>query len=114
MISAITGSNSVAITDDHIRPVPYVPIWNQQEVGVPLFLDIHSIVIDLTADEVAAIHRGSAEGAPGARCLRYWVSVRTGRMFCLIEADDAGLARAVHASVEGLANEECHPVSEYV
>jgi hypothetical protein len=85
-----------------------------QEVVVPLFLDIHSIVIDLTTDEIAAIHSGSDERAPGARCLRHWVSGAADRLFCLIEADDAGLARTVHGSVEGLTTEECHPVSEHV
>ena len=81
---------------------------------MPLFLDIHALVIDLTADEVAVIHRRDVDRAVGARCLRHWVNASEGRLFCLIEADDAGLARTIHASVRGLTTEECHPVVEHV
>jgi hypothetical protein len=85
-----------------------------QEVTMPLFLDIHSIVIDLTTDEVASIHRGIDERVPGARCLRHWVNGTADRLFCLVEADDAVLAQTVHASFEGVTTVECHPVSEHI
>lgn len=83
---------------------------------MPLFLDVHSIATELSMQEVAGIHKEDVEilAGPGARCLRHWVSTSVEKMFCLIEADDATLARDVHASTHGVATEECHPVSEYI
>jgi hypothetical protein len=44
--------------------------------------------------------------------LRYWVSEDEGKIFCLVEADDADSADAVHKEAHGLVADAIYPVSE--
>lgn len=80
-----------------------------------LFLGVHVVTGDVTPDDVSRLHAatGADAGSFGARCLRSWTDRESGKVFCLVEADDVDLARSVHFGTAGLALEECHPVSEY-
>jgi hypothetical protein len=45
--------------------------------------------------------------------LRYWVDEEAGKIFCLVEADDANDANTVHREAHGLVADEIYPVSEH-
>jgi hypothetical protein len=53
---------------------------------VPLYMGIHIVHGEATADGVAQADAADlkAQGAVGARYLRYWVSEAKGKIFCLV------------------------------
>lgn len=80
-----------------------------------LFMDVHTIEGGVTAGEVAGAHLKDLETQAkyGVRYLRYWVDEAAGRIFCLVEADDAEDANTVHREAHGLVADEIFPVSEH-
>jgi hypothetical protein len=82
---------------------------------VPLFMDVHTIEGGVSADAVAGAHRKDLEtqGKHGVSYKRYWVDENAGKIFCLVEADDAESANAVHREAHGLVADEIYPVSEH-
>lgn len=80
-----------------------------------LFMDVHSIDGGVSASEVAAAHEADlrTQGAHGVNYLRYWVDEEAGKVFCLVEAPDAGAAHTVHRNAHGLVADEIYSVSEH-
>lgn len=82
---------------------------------MPLFMDVHTIEGGVAAADVADAHQKDLEtqGRYGVSYLRYWVDEAAGKIFCLVEADDAESANTVHREAHGLVADEIFPVSEH-
>jgi hypothetical protein len=80
-----------------------------------LFMDTHTIEGGVSASDVSQAHQADLEIQEkyGVNYLRYWVDKEAGKIFCLVEADDAESANAVHREAHGLVADEIFPVSEY-
>ncbi|MBW3562461.1 MAG: DUF4242 domain-containing protein [Actinobacteria bacterium] len=80
-----------------------------------LFMDVHTIEGGVSATDVADAHEKDLEtqGGYGVSYLRYWVDEAAGKIFCLVEADDAEAANTVHRQAHGLVADEIYPVSEH-
>jgi hypothetical protein len=79
-----------------------------------LFMDVHNIEGGVSVDDVVGAHKADLEtqGRYGVSYLRYWVSEDEGKIFCLVEADDADSANTVHEEAHGLVADAIYPVSE--
>jgi len=78
-----------------------------------LYMDVHNSLPDgTTAADVAGAHAADLQVQErfGVRYLNYWVDETGGKVFCLIEAPDAGAAHAVHREAHGLVADEIYPV----
>lgn len=80
-----------------------------------LFMDVHYMEGGVSVADVAEAHKADldTQGRYGVSYLRYWVNEEAGRIFCLVEADDAEAANAVHREAHGLVADEIYPVSEH-
>ncbi len=80
-----------------------------------LFMDVHNIEGGVSATDVAEAHQADlkTQGAYGVSYLRYWVDESAGKIFCLVEAEDAEAANTVHREAHGLVADEIYPVSEH-
>jgi hypothetical protein len=80
-----------------------------------LFMDIHHLDGGVAEEDVANAHAADLEtqGKYGVSYLRYWVDEKAGKIFCLVEADSAEDACAVHKEAHGLVADEIYPVSEH-
>ncbi len=80
-----------------------------------LFMDVHTIEGGVSAAAVADAHRKDLEAQDGygVNYLRYWVDEAAGKIFCLVEADDAEAANTVHREAHGLVADEIYAVSEH-
>lgn len=78
-------------------------------------MDVHNIDGGVTVDDVAGAHAADldTQGKYGVNYLRYWVSESEGKIFCLVEAEDAEAANTVHREAHGLVADEIYPVSEH-
>lgn len=81
---------------------------------MPLYLDTHRHVPNLTAEAVAAAHARDVEvqQSYGVNYMRYWFDEATGRVYCLVEAPSPEAAAAVHREAHGLLADEITPVRE--
>lgn len=80
-----------------------------------LFIDVHNIEGGVAASDVAQAHQKDLEtqGRYGVSYLRYWVDEVAGKIFCLVEAETAEDAHAVHLEAHGLVADEIYAVSEH-
>lgn len=80
-----------------------------------LFMDVHTIEGGVGVADVAEAHRKDLETQTkyGVSYLRYWVDESAGRIFCLVEADNAESANTVHREAHGLVADEIFAVSEH-
>jgi len=80
-----------------------------------LFMDVHNIEGGVSVDDVIGAHRKDLEtqGKYGVNYLRFWVDEAAGKIFCLVEADKAEDAHAVHREAHGLVADEIFEVSEH-
>ncbi len=80
-----------------------------------LFMDVHSIEGGVSVADVAGAHMKDLETQQkyGVSYLRYWVNEKAGKIFCLVEADNADDANTVHREAHGLVADEIYPVSEH-
>ena len=80
-----------------------------------LFMDVHTIQGGVSAEDVAGAHQADLETQQKYRVsyLRYWVDENAGKIFCLVEADNAEDANSVHREAHGLVADEIFPVSEH-
>jgi hypothetical protein len=78
-------------------------------------MDVHTVDGGVSATAVASAHLKDLEtqGKYGVSYLRYWVDEEAGKIFCLVEADTADDANAVHREAHGLVADEIYPVSEH-
>ncbi len=79
-----------------------------------LFMDMHTLA-GVSASDAAAAHQKDLEtqGKYGVKYLRYWVDEAEGKVFCLVEADSAADAVAVHRDGHGLVADEIYAVTEH-
>lgn len=80
-----------------------------------LFMDVHNIEGGVAVGDVAEAHKADLETQAryGVGYLRYWVDEKAGKIFCLVEADNADDANTVHREAHGLVADEIYPVSEH-
>ena len=80
-----------------------------------LFMDVHTLEGGVSAADVAEAHKQDLEtqGKFGVSYLRYWVDESAGKIFCLVEAENAEAANTVHREAHGLVADEIYPVSEH-
>jgi len=80
-----------------------------------LFMDVHNLAGGVTVSDVADAHKADVaiQEKYGVNYLRYWVDESAGKIFCLVEADDAEAANTVHREAHGLVADEIFPVSEH-
>ncbi len=80
-----------------------------------LFMDVHNMEGGVSASDVAEAHAADVDtqGKYGVSYLRYWVDETAGKIFCLVEADDADSANTVHREAHGLVADEIYAVSEH-
>lgn len=81
---------------------------------MPLYLDSHRNVPDLTADAVAGAHQADLETQAkyDVHYRQYWYNEADGAVFCLVEAPDAEAAIAVHREAHGLVADDIVEVHE--
>lgn len=81
-----------------------------------LFMDVHTVEGGVSANDVAEAHMKdlATQGAYDVSYLRYWVDEKDGKIFCLVEAEDAEAANTVHRVAHGLVADEIYPVSEHI
>jgi hypothetical protein len=81
---------------------------------MPLYLDVHNKIENLTADGVADAHRKDLEIQQqyGVKYLRYWFDEGTGKVFCLVEAPSKEAAEAVHRQAHGFVADSIVEVKE--
>jgi hypothetical protein len=81
-----------------------------------LFLDIHQHVPGLTKKAVAEAHAKDLEiqGRYNVKYLKYWYDVKSGKIFCLVEAPNKEAAARVHRESHGLVADEIIEVQEGV
>ena len=75
---------------------------------MPIFMDIHKSVDDLTAGAVAKAHMKDLEVQEkhGVKYLKYWFNEEEGTIFCLVDAPSKEAAEAVHREAHGLVAQE--------
>lgn len=81
---------------------------------MPLYMDIHTDLGDLTPEAVADAHRRDTEVQErhGVEYLRYWYNTARGQVFCLVRAPTPDAARRVHEEAHGLLADEIIEVQE--
>lgn len=81
---------------------------------MPLYLDEHEYVPNLTAEAVAQAHARDLEvqGRYDVSYLRYWFDEATGKVFCLVEAPTPQAAIDVHREAHGLLADRLVEVRE--
>ena len=79
-----------------------------------LFMDMHNIDGGVAAKDVAQAHLADlkTQDRYGVRYLRYWVDESAGKVFCLVDAPDPGMAERVHREAHGLTADAIYPVVE--
>lgn len=82
---------------------------------MPLYMDMHTIEGGVSATDVAGAHKKDLEtqGRYGVSYIRYWVDEEAGKIFCLVEADNADDAETVHREAHGLVADAIYEVKEY-
>ncbi len=81
---------------------------------MPLYLDTHYHVPDLTAEAIAEAHLQdlAAQDRHGVRFLRYWFDETTGKVYCLAEAPTPEAMIACHREAHGVLADETVEVRE--
>ena len=81
---------------------------------MPLFMDVHHVTGAVSVDDVAKAHVADLQTQDryDVHYQRYWVDEAHGKIFCLVDAPDAGAAAAVHQEAHGLVADEIYCVQE--
>jgi hypothetical protein len=81
---------------------------------MPLFMDVHTLGGPVGIEDAARAHEADlrTQGPYGVNYLRYWVDGENGKIFCLVDAEDAATAAAVHREAHGLVAGEIYRVAE--
>jgi hypothetical protein len=81
---------------------------------MPLYMDIHTLVDGVAADDVAKAHLADLQTQTkyDVQYLRYWVDEDHGKVFCLVEAPSSEAAATVHREAHGLVADEVFEVQE--
>jgi hypothetical protein len=86
----------------------------KEELGMPLFMDVHEHVEGLTAEAIAQGHQAdlAVQEKYGVQYLKYWYDEGSGKVFCLVEAPNKEAAEAVHREAHGLVADSITEVHE--
>ena len=68
---------------------------------MPLFMEVHDMVDELTFEAVAEAHQRDLQVQHGVTHLTYWIDEGSGKLFCLVEAYSQEAAEAVHRQAHG-------------
>ncbi len=70
---------------------------------MPLYLDTHNHIPDLTAEGIADAHAKdlAVQAKHGVTLYRYWFDETTGRVYCLADAPSPEAMAAVHREAHG-------------
>ena len=81
---------------------------------MPLYLDIHYKMPDITPESLEEAHRRDLEVQEkyGVRYLKYWYDLATERVFCLVEGPNKEAVEAVHREAHGNLADEIIEVVE--
>jgi hypothetical protein len=81
---------------------------------MPLYMDHHKNVEDLTSEALAGAHDRDLEVQEkhGVNYRQYWFNEDAGEVFCLVEAPNKEAAEAVHREAHGLVADEILEVRE--
>ena len=81
---------------------------------MPLYLDEHEFIPNLTGPAVAQAHARDMEVGPkyGVSYLRYWYDEATSKVFCLVDAPSEQAAEDVHREAHGLMADRLVKVTE--
>lgn len=81
---------------------------------MPTFMDVHTMDGGVSATDVAEAHQADLETQTkyGVNYKHYWVDETAGKIFCLVDAPDAGTAATVHREAHGLVADEIYEVTE--
>jgi hypothetical protein len=79
-----------------------------------LFMDVHTIDGGVAVEDVSKAHMADLQKQAkyDVQYLRYWVNEGSGKVFCLVDAPDAGAAATVHREAHGLVADEIYLVQE--
>jgi class 3 adenylate cyclase len=82
-------------------------------VGVPIFMDMHDDLGDVTEDDIKAAHQRDLDlqGKHGVQFLTYWFNSPGGHAFCLVDAPSREAAIACHKESHGLVPHKMIEVS---
>lgn len=80
-----------------------------------LFMDVHTMEGGVSANDVAGAHQAdlATQSKFGVNYLKYWVDESAGKVFCLVEAESAEAANAVHREAHGLVADAIYQVDEF-
>ena len=75
---------------------------------MPLYMDTHKNVKDLSAEAVAGAHKAdmAIQEKHGVDYKQYWYNEAAGAVYCLVEAPNAEAAMAVHREAHGLVADD--------
>jgi hypothetical protein len=81
---------------------------------MPLFLDVHHHVADLTPEAVEAGHQRdlAVQDRHGVRFVKFWYDEASGKVFCLFEAPNKEAGAAMHREAHGVLADEIWEVKE--
>lgn len=81
---------------------------------MPLYMDTHKNVSDLTVEAVAGAHKAdlATQEKFGVEYKQYWYNIAEGAVYCLVDAPNAEAATAVHREAHGLVADEIVEVHE--
>jgi hypothetical protein len=81
---------------------------------MPLFMDTHQHIPGLTKEALAGAHAKDLEIGKkyNVKYKKYWFDVKSGKVYCLVEAPDKESAIAVHREAHGLLADEIVEVLE--
>jgi hypothetical protein len=81
---------------------------------VPLYLDVHESITDVSPTDIADAHRADLDAAWrfGVRMRGYSFAPASGRLVCLMDAPDVDCIQALHRATHGLVADEIHLVVE--
>jgi Nickel responsive protein SCO4226-like len=81
---------------------------------MPLYMDHHRNVENLTAEAVEGAHERDLEVQEkhSVNYRQYWFNEEAGEVFCLVEAPNKEAAEAVHREAHGLVADEIVEVRE--
>lgn len=65
---------------------------------MPQFMDVHTGMVGVTAEEIAAAHQADIDiqGEEGVEFKQAWADPKTGHVFCLSEAPSAEAVQRIH------------------
>jgi hypothetical protein len=79
---------------------------------MPQFMDVHTGMVGVTPDQLMEAHRAdlAIQDDEGVDFQKAWADPKSGHVFCLSEAPDAGAVRRIHERA-GHPADEVHEIT---